>query len=685
MANKTVTKVLAEAQRDYGSTSKADVSGRSYLNYAPNLTIRSDLARSDYEKFRPAERVPTDPYEIMDLSIRAAEKVGIIGTVMDLMAEFSSYGIYLSHENKTIERFYQKWFSKVDGEERSERFCDNLYKAGNIIIQRVNGQITPQERNSWKKVSAAKLENDISLPLKYVIHNPLSIDVAGGEIASFIGKPFYSLRLPNNLIQAFASIAKIKQSNEAKQYIDESLAKLPPEIRQLLKTGGSVPLPQDDIIAYHYKKNDWEVWAKGIIYRILDDIFLLEKTKLADMAALDGIISNIRLWNVGIYDPAHPQNNILPTKTSLNKLRNLLASNVGGGVMDLVWGPELRFTESKTESYKFLGVEKYQARWNDIYEGLGIPPTLTGSSQGSGFTNNSVSLNTFIKRMEYGRCRLVDFWKNEISIIQKAMGFIKPAEVNFAFLNLSEESAIKTLLIQLVDRNIISEEAARKAFGFSNLETSRVNREDKIRVKRKRVKVTPFSILESDLRKIALQSGQSTPSEVGLDLFERKPGEIPTIERKQTSTKPKGDPFKGRPVNSKDSVKRKQKTVKPLASISDIAKLFIWTENAQKAISEHIVPYYLSKAEKKNMRQLTTVETNELENLRFNILTNLAVGDEITAEKLLGMVNLGVDEACLCKFNELVENFQEANLREPTIDEIRQLQVAAYVEINVAD
>lgn len=74
--------------------------------------------------------------------------------------------------------------------------------------------------------------------------------------------------------------------------------------------------------------------------------------KLADMSALDGAISNIRLWKLGDLD-----NKILPTKTSINKLRNILASNVGGGTMDLVWGPELDFKESATEVHKFLGAE----------------------------------------------------------------------------------------------------------------------------------------------------------------------------------------------------------------------------------------------------------------------------------------------------------------------------------------
>ena len=113
---------------------------------------------------------------------------------------------------------------------------------------------------------------------------------------------------------------------------------------------------------------------------------------------------------------------IIPTKAAINKLRDILASNVGGGTMDLVWGPELKFTESQSQVYRFLGSEKYQPVLTSIYAGLGIPPTLTGAATGGGYTNNYVSLKTLIERLEYGREILSQFWRQEIEMVRKAMG-----------------------------------------------------------------------------------------------------------------------------------------------------------------------------------------------------------------------------------------------------------------------
>ena len=98
----------------------------------------------------------------------------------------------------------------------------------------------------------------------------------------------------------------------------------------VIKNGQTtIPLDPEKVSVHYYKKDDWLIWSNPMIYAILDDIIMLEKMKLADISALDGAISNIRLWSLGDLD-----NKILPTKAAINKLRNILASNVGGGTID---------------------------------------------------------------------------------------------------------------------------------------------------------------------------------------------------------------------------------------------------------------------------------------------------------------------------------------------------------------
>ena len=95
---------------------------------------------------------------------------------------------------------------------------------------------------------------------------------------------------------------------------------------------------------------------------------------------------------------------------------------------------------------------------------------------------------------------------------------------------------------------------------------------------------------DSALKKIALQSGVATPSEVGLDLKERKDGEMSNVEiKEQQKGGPSGpeesipgQPGEGRPKNVKDTQPRKPRVVRAsaIAIVQSQAKI------AQEKISK---------------------------------------------------------------------------------------------------
>ena len=170
-------------------------------------------------------------------------------------------------------------------------------------------------------------------------------------------------------------------------------------------------------------------------------------------------ILNIRIFKIG-----NLEHKIAPTKAAASKLASILGNNVGGGTMDLVWGPDIELIESKTNVHQFLGEGKYTPHLNAIYAGLGIPPTLTGTYGAAGTTNNFISLKTLTQRLEYGRDVLSEFWNKEMTIVQQAMGFKEPAHLEYDRMDLSNEEAEKALLVQLADRNLISEELLQTRF-----------------------------------------------------------------------------------------------------------------------------------------------------------------------------------------------------------------------------
>lgn len=601
---------------------------RDYSDLDRNTSGRPGLTRSDYDQFRPDEMVPTKIKPVLRRAEEIYQRVGLVKNVIDLMGDFAVQGVKLVHKNKRIERFYRKWFQKVKGKDRSERFLNNLYKTGNVVINRQTGKLSIKTTEKlYRAISAPDLQVlDIDneniekreIPWRYTFIDPFFVEIAAGSLSSFVSEKQYQLILPPDLRKIIVS-----PKTEAEKDI---ISKLPSSIIEASKTKKPYPLEKDKTLVFHYKKDDWQTWAYPMIYAIMDDITVIEKLKLADIAALDGAISNIRIFKLGSLE-----HKIAPTKAATAKLAQILGNNVGGGTMDLVWGPDIELIESNTNVHNFLGEGKYIPHLNSIYAGLGIPPTLTGTFGAAGTTNNFISLKTLTQRLQYGRDILLDFWEKEIALVQKAMGFKYPAKIEFDRMDLSNEDAEKALLVQLADRNLISDELLQSRFGFDpDMERSRLNRESRDRKSERMVKKSgPWHDPQFDnaLKKIALQLGIVTPSQVGLDIPNKKKGEKTAIEMKEQIAKPTqlgndspeslpGQPGQGRPKNSTDKEKRKTKVFRPQTGVG----LSIWASEAQEKISDYINPIMLEFYNKKNIRSLSSDEVKELDAFKTKAL-----------------------------------------------------------------
>jgi hypothetical protein len=673
---------------------------RDFSNLSENTSSRPGLTRSDYDYFRPNEAVPFQIKHIIRNADIIYQRVGLVKNVIDLMGDFASQGIRLVHRNKRIERFYRNWFIKVRGQERSERFLNNLYRVGNVVINRQTAKINKKTSDNLYKSSGKSdiiLYNDElniekkEIPWRYTFIDPFYVDIAGESLSSFVGTKIYGITLPAHLR---------KTINSPKNDIEKSIiAQLPENIIQAAKDKTLYLLDTNKTLVFHYKKDDWQTWAYPMIYAIMDDINIIEKLKLADLAALDGAISNIRIFKLGSLE-----HKIAPTKAAAAKLSSILQNNVGGGTMDLIWGPDIELLESKTTVHQFLGEAKYTPHLNSVYAGLGIPPTLTGTYGAAGTTNNFISLKTLTQRLEYGRKVLVEFWTKEIEILQKAMNFTYPAKIEFDRMDLSNEDTEKALLIQLADRNLISDELLQTRFGLdSDMEKIRINRENKERESQRRTpKAGPWHDpqFENSLKKIVLQSGVATPSQVGLELESKKKGEKTLYDLKmESSPKPQpspagpttklvkdsseslpGVPGEGRPKLSKDSEKRKQKTFKPRTG----ASINIWAQDAQDKISQIINPLILEYFKKKNLRSLSNEESKYLENLKTQILFSIDPLTNIDENKILFHIKASENETkkLILGYEYWLKSITNDINRNLTLDEQKIVKSMFYATIH---
>lgn len=622
----------------------------------PGTSVREELTRGEYDWFRPGEKIPTRDADILAACMQASERFPLVNNLINLMADFACKGIDVVHPRQRVEKFGKEWFARVQGAERSERIGNMALRAGVAIVRRLTARLPDRTLDVLRSqaadqplVSPAVKLPPGEIPLRYSILDPRTLEVVGGELAALAGGPFrYAIKLPLSLLQ------KIRHPKDDIER--ELIGRLPPGIVQEIRRGGSaIPLDVNKTAAIYYKKDDFQLWPRPLLYPLLDALGLYAKMKQADRAALDSAISSVRLWTLGSLE-----HSIFPNDAAFARLNDVLLHNTGGGGIDMMWGPELTFKESASDAYKFLGMEKYIAVLQEIFVGLGVPPSLNGiTGSESGFTNNMVSLKTLVERLQYLRQILTEFWMQELAIVQSVMGFHEPFQLVFDDADLSDQTAFLKLLIELADRDYISVEFLQEQFGaIPEIEQLRLRREYQQRKNGSRPpKAGPFHLdsqQEAQLERLRLQKKMAASND-------------------QKKNPPSGDKG-GRPEGARDNVKRKQKKVKPRGSATEA---ILWAQKTQSAIREQTQAAFLGKRNKKNLRQLTDEEASLYERFQFALASRFRLGETVSRESVRQKLEgppLLVPPQLERLYEETRSVYLQKENTEPTLEEERRIR-----------
>lgn len=643
-------------------TDRLATASTRYSNIITNTNVTNGLEEIDRDWFRPESTIPTQPNQIMVACRQAYDRFSIVRNIIDMMADFTVKGVKVVNKNKTAEKFGKEWFTRVKGKDRTERIAHMLYMMGTVPIKRNLGKLpADMKKPVLKKPIRLKRQNPIKpghIPLEYIIQDPVLLELPDNPPNTpYGGITSYAIRPP---------ALPLQRTNELKMQGPSWLNQRNEDDTQ------SEPLdPSKDVLLF-YKKSDHEIVPQPLMYPILRDLRTLGKLKMSDDAALDGACSRTRLWRLGYINPANLADSIFPSEEALAQLADVLTQNVGGGTMDMVWDPLLDFKETGSDLDKFLGKLKYGPTLDSIYHGFGVPASMSGGAAEGGHTATFVTISIMAERLEYGRNILKDFWEAELEIIQSQMGYRDPFYLIFDDPVFTDESAEKRLLIELLDRGIISDEVVRDRFGCTpEIEESRLKKE---LAKRKRgdlqPKAGPFSLdYQRDIMNERAFVGQGvvSPDQVGLHYENPKDGAKTPIQIKTDETikvqkaSPKNkaggvkDPSvynapgkKGRPAGKDDVVKRKRKRVVPLGkgsleedetSLSSYLVAVASVEKAQVTINSHIKEAYLEMVGKNSTRQLSSAEADELENICFGVLCNISFDEAPTYELVVSTLS----------------------------------------------
>jgi len=656
---------------------------RSVAESVARIKLKSGHNRNDVDFHRPEDAIPNTHEAIIEACQAIYKKIGIIRNVIDLMSDFAAGGLSIQHSVKGQERFFKKWAEKVDLANRAHDFMKLFMRDGNIIIKRKLAIITkPALKDMMKadmydpsnlpvdedhkldqplKIKKEKKNiNKREIPWSYTFLSPLLVQKVGGSIGKFFGTESIAFKIPKELAQ---SIKNPKTAVEK-----DLIKKLPAEVLNSVNSSNnnSVLLDPSTIYLDYYKKDDWESWGTPFLYGILEDVLFKEKMRLADMAALDGVINVVRLWKLGRSDK-----DILPTKTGVNKLLDLLSHNVGGGIMDIVWDDMIDYKVEYPPTDKILGADKYKSVNSDIIKGLGIPDALIGG--GDSTTRNGqtafVQLKTLVERLEYVRGRCIRWIQSELKMVADAFGFKEIPNISFGIMSLRDEAAEKQLIIQLLDRNIISVETACQIFGQDfMIELGHMKEEDKIRESNPPMleKANPYYRPNSQMELQQKFAVDLQDKKLGLNGGDNLSGDQPrSVDTKEA----------GRPNNTIDTKKRDERTNRILSVYKTVG------EKIFDNLDEIIDKMFLESNGVKNIRSLTKDQKISLENIKICIFPQIDTKDNLDENLIINCINKPNENIVknFCGiFTSLLTDYQKINNCIPDIKEKKSLMCSSW-------
>jgi hypothetical protein len=422
------------------------------------------------------------------------------------MVDFALEGFIISHTNPAIEKFYKNWAKTVNLSNVAEGALKGIYRDGNTPIYSFRTQLTNEQVKGFKRtISKYDKENgepsttepidmndedykkSISqknelpvLPTRYSILDLLKITPIGNELLQTI----------RNEYQIGTDDIKIlmdPQNESERKAVDRITKEIGKSGIEELKSG-TITLDPDRLSMLFYKKDDYKRWANPMLWRIMDDVKFKKLLRDMDISAAEGVCSALTIIKLG-----DAEKGLLPGPDKYEKLATMLKNPSRSKT--ILWDNLIEIISSYPPVEQILGKEKYEQVDGDIRSGLGIPESLI-NGEGGNYANSFLAVKTLLERLETGRRHVLDWIKEQIEMVAKAMHFRKPAFIKLTHMSLRDEEVVKKFILELVDRNMLSYKTTMEYFGEDfDVELNRMRQEDKIRVDIQ--DKTPYALLKT--------------------------------------------------------------------------------------------------------------------------------------------------------------------------------------------
>ena len=601
----------------------------------------------------------------MGLCVSAYKGFGLAKNVIDLMANFAAEGLKIKHPVKSVERFLNKWAFHVDLQGRVKDMLRYYYKYGNVFIYRTLGEIAQNDYVRLRRSRAANSElpgflpvtaEDMDpiedpqqserldraqeeskkslskrrIPWRYTLLNPFQMELRGTK---FFGGQRWVFVLDENTVNEIQG-NKLRYSDRYVDFLDESDMNLPAEFmkssRHLDKSAPDgesndprvVELDQVKLSTMHYMKDDHEDWAEPLLWPVMADIFYKNKLRQMDISVCDSVINAVTIYKLGSM-----KDGFIAPEEHFSKFSEFLRTPTAA--MNMVWNDAISIESNYPPVEKILGIAKYESVDRDILRGIGIPDTLIGGQGGSNFSSGFLGVRTLLERLEEGRDTIIRWLMKEFQLLSETLGIQKMPTIKFGKMSLRDEKAEKQLIIQLLDRNIISIEAVLEAFDEDfAIELERMREEEQIRDKTGLLqKHSPYVDPINDM-----DTEEQMQKESDVRLQEQRLNH--KLKQREDKQKRNDRAPNGRPPGTDGIPQDKERETKPqgmalLLQYEDVKAAAIkHVDSVEKVVSKQI----LTALGKTDKRSLTKHETQGVEEITFAIASQMPLGSVITEE-----------------------------------------------------
>lgn len=653
----------------------------------------------------------------MALAVEAYKGFGVVKNVIDLMCNFASEGLSIVHPRPAIERFYRRWAEAVDLQGRAKDILRYYYKFGNCFVYTTMGKVDdgaytrmksakgkfdpkkwarsdnndPAEPERQKDVEEelSKPEGERLIPWRYTLLNPFQMELKGDK---FFGQSRWIFMLDEK------TMTEIKEkTSKSVDFLDESDVNLPPEFAALLnkKDGREVELDQAKLWTFHYMKDDHEDWADPMVWPVMNDIMYKNSLRAMDMSVVNSTINAVTIFKLGAF-----KDGFVAPREHFRQFAEMLRAPTYSH--NIVWNDTVSIESNYPPIDKILGIEKYQSVDKDILAGLGIPAILVDGNGGS-FSNAFLQVRTLLERLEEGRREVMKWVNKQLRMVADTMGHRDIPNVRFGQMSLRDEQAEKTLIIQLLDRNIISAEAVHEVFGLDTmLELERMRREKDIAEEEELlIKHGPYTDPMTDLDQEDVmdmefeQQNMQMDKEMKLREKEQKMNmqlkkqqmteqvKMRKQQMKMQQQQKKNSGPNGRPKNTKGIPQQKKRVTKPkgqgLGSITRYEGFKSSAGMAYELVENSLTNLMLNARGLKYKKELSREDRENLEGLVYAVFSNLSVWDSVDDELVVSI--LENNQTISGEVDSIVQERLAMLPVEPTAQDRRDIRTSALAYV----